>query len=134
MGHYVSVRGWLEVDAAVLPRVKQLVQAFPSCAGESVLTPEQVRLYAQGWVLGADSHNWTTYCFYGADLRREALPCLLVQLRTLAQVVAEADARPGSGTPRYDGVFFVDDDEGELSVVWYVKSGEVIETTPTPVP
>ena len=30
MGHYVSVRGWIEVDTEKLPRVKHLLQEFPN--------------------------------------------------------------------------------------------------------
>ena len=30
MGHYVSVRGWIEVDPEKLARVKHLLQEFPT--------------------------------------------------------------------------------------------------------
>ena len=44
MGHYVSVRGWIEVEPEKLARVKHLLLEFPNTSGEGVLTPEQVRL------------------------------------------------------------------------------------------
>lgn len=133
MGHYVSVRGWIEVGADILPRIKQLVQEFPHTSGDGVLTPEQVRLYAQGWVVAEDGPNWTRYCFYGADIRREGLACLHTQIRVIAKMLMEDEERQGDVASRYDGVFFVDDDEGETSLIWYVKDGEVTEKTHTPV-
>jgi hypothetical protein len=132
MGHYVAVRGWIEVEAERLPCVKQLLQEFSSTAGEGVLTPEQVRLYAQGWVLAEDSPNWTKYCFYGADIRREGLAWLLAQVRMMARALRDDDAPQGDVVRRYNGVFFIDDDEGEMSVVWYIKEGEVIEHDQSP--
>ena len=129
MGHYVSVRGWIEVDTEKLPRVKHLLQEFPNTSGEGVLTPEQVRLYAQGWVLAEDSPNWTKYCFYGADIRREALAWLLAQVRVLAQTLHDGDELRGDAVQRYDGMLFIDDDEGDLSLVWYLKDGAVMERT-----
>ncbi|MBM3224787.1 MAG: hypothetical protein FJZ47_13415 [Candidatus Tectomicrobia bacterium] len=127
MGHYVSVRGWIEIDPEKLPYVRHLLQEFPNASGENVLTPEQVRLYAQGWVLAEDSPNWTKYCFYGADIRREALAWLLAQVRMLAQTLHEGDEIGGDTAQRYDGMFCIDDDEGELSLVWYLKNGAVKE-------
>jgi hypothetical protein len=129
MGRYVSVRGWIEVDVDTLPRVKQLVQEFPNTPGDEILTPEQVRLYAQGWVIAEDGPNWTKYCFYGADIRQESLAYLLTQIRAIAQAVVEADERQREVAGRYQGVFFVDDDEDEISLVWYIKDGEIIEKT-----
>src|SRR5881397_1026678 len=88
-----------------LARVKHLLQEFPNASGEGVLTPEQVRLYAQGWVLAEDSPNWTKYCFYGADIRREALAWLLAQVRVLAQTpmmaMSRAARRPSAATGCY---------------------------------
>ena len=129
MGHYVSVRGWIEVDPEKLPRVKYLLQEFPNTSGEGVLTPEQVRLYAQGWVLTEDSPNWTKYCFYGADIRREALSWLLEQVRVLAQALHDGDEPCGEAVQRCDGMLCIDDDEGDLSLVWYLKDGAVLERT-----
>jgi hypothetical protein len=93
------------------------------------LTPEQVRLYAQGWVLAEDSPNWTKYCFYGANIRREALAWLLAQVRVLAQTIHDEDEPRGDALQRYDGMLFIDDDEGDLSLVWYLKDGAVLERT-----
>lgn len=132
MGHYVAVRGWIEVDVERLPRIKQLVQEFPKASGEGVLTPEQVRLYAQGWVLAEDGPNWTKYCFYGADIRREGLAWLLTQVRVIAQALHDEEEQPDEVVRRYDGVFFIDDDEGEMSLAWYIKDGEVLEHTQSP--
>ena len=129
MGHYVSVRGWIEVDPEKLARVKHLLQEFPNTSGEGVLTPEQVRLYAQGWVLAEDSPNWTKYCFYGADIRREALAWLLAQVRVLAQTLHDGDEPCSEAAQRCDGMLCVDDDEGDLSLVWYLKEGVVLERT-----
>lgn len=112
MGHYVSVRGWIEVDPERLPRVRHLLQEFSNTSGENVLTPEQVRLYTQGWVLAEDSPNWTKYCFYGADIRWEALGWLLAQVRVLAQTLHDGDEMDGDTAQRYDGMFCVDDEEG----------------------
>ena len=129
MGQYVSVRGWIEVDPEKLPHVKHLLQEFLNFPGEGILTPEQVRLYAQGWVLAEDSPNWTKYCFYGADIRREALGWLLAQVRVLAQTLYDEDELHGDAVQRYDGILCIDDDEGDLSLVWYLKNGAVLERT-----
>jgi hypothetical protein len=66
-----------------------LLQEFPNAPGEGILAPEQVRLYAQGWGLAEDSPNWTRYCFYGGDIRREALASLLAQVCVLAQALQD---------------------------------------------
>ena len=51
----------------------------------------------------------------------------LAQIRRIGQALIEQEEQPGEVASRYNGVFFVDDDEGDMSLVWYVKDGEIIE-------
>jgi hypothetical protein len=50
-------------------------------------------------------------------------------VRVLAQTLYDEDELHGDVVQRYDGMLFIDDDEGDLSLVWYLKDGAVLERT-----
>ncbi|MBB4795980.1 hypothetical protein [Streptomyces nodosus] len=61
MGVYVSVRGWLECDETQLAAAQEIISSH---------TDEH---YSSGWTTPRQRVNWTSYLFYGADIRESAL-------------------------------------------------------------
>ena len=135
MAHYVSVRGWIECDTAFLPRVKQLIKDFATRPGNGKVTSEQARLYSQGWIVSENAPNWTKYCFYGADIRLDALDFLRAQVQEIAEVLVSDDQDNPLGPDKsWMGIFYIDDDEGEISLMWYIKEGSITEKVRDPWP
>ncbi|EYT80832.1 hypothetical protein CF54_23125 [Streptomyces sp. Tu 6176] len=104
---YVSVRGWLECDGSQLAAVKEII------AGN---TDEH---YSGGWGFPVRRFNWTSYVFYGGDVREESVSWLLDQLTEMAALPAEHD-----DFPKVQGLFMLTH-EVEGLVEWQVRDGGV---------
>ncbi|MFD8608352.1 MULTISPECIES: hypothetical protein [unclassified Streptomyces] len=68
MAVYVSVRGWLECDHSQLAAVKEIIASDTDdhCSG--------------GWGFPVQPFNWTSYVFYGGDVREGSVSRLLGRL------------------------------------------------------
>lgn len=70
MGHYISIRGWLECPESQIQKVKGIITSFVEKAEACGLTKDGAEMYNKGWQI-PDSHiNWTYCMFYAADSRQ----------------------------------------------------------------
>ncbi len=125
MGHFTSIRGWLELDEDMVPQVQKLVEAAASNTAISTTEQKAIQLYAQGWVFPTRHVNWTRYVFYGADVRTQHIGLLKDQLKAVSELVStlgnEFEDHP-------TGLFYVDDEDGATSLCWEIGDGQFRET------
>lgn len=95
VGVFIRVRGWLECDARRAEKVREIV-----------LRSENDHYYSTGWTFPEGVRSWTSYVFYGHDIREAALPWFIGLLRDIAPVQAS-------------------DDEDDLIVGYFLASHEV---------
>jgi len=107
MGTYVSVRGWLECDD------EQRVSI------QSIIESHEGGHYSHGWGGPRRHFNWTSYVFYGGDIRESGVPSLLGQLEEIAAIPASDE----------DGDFvrglFLASHEVDGMSEWQVRGGRV---------
>ncbi|MFE3431137.1 hypothetical protein [Streptomyces sp. NPDC059171] len=108
MGVYVAVRGWLECDEKQLATVQEIISSHADDH------------YSSGWSTPRQQVNWTSYIFYGADIRESALDWLMNQIREIARVPASDD----------DGDLirglFLASHEVDGTTEWQVRDGELV--------
>ncbi|TXS81182.1 hypothetical protein EAO69_00460 [Streptomyces sp. me109] len=109
MGVFVRIRGWLECDHRQLAQVKEIVAAE---------NPD--RTYCGGWGFPARQYNWTSWVFFGADMREQAVDCFLEQLRLVAAIPASDD-----DNDLVIGLFLVSHEITGISE-WQVRDGAVV--------
>ncbi|MFF1919146.1 hypothetical protein ACFVW8_01020 [Streptomyces sp. NPDC058221] len=114
MSRFCNVRGYLDCDFGDLDQIRQLVDGYTGRGGEFGLSEEIVQLYSMGWLYQQVEINWVAHAFFGASVNRGGLGLIRDQLENIARIVADVE-----------GVFFVDDDEGEQSEGWRVAGGQV---------
>ncbi|WP_406263768.1 hypothetical protein OH779_12275 [Actinacidiphila glaucinigra] len=107
MGVYVSIRGWLECDERQLAAVRR------------VIADHSDGHYSDGWGFPARHFNWTSYVFYGGDVRVSAVDWFMDQLRAMAAIPASDE--DGDGVR---GLFVVSS-EVAAQVEWQVRDGSV---------
>ncbi|WP_326577012.1 hypothetical protein OG539_12905 [Actinacidiphila glaucinigra] len=112
MGVHVSIRGWLECDEQQLAAVRQ------------VIADHSDGHYSDGWGFPARHLNWTSYVFYGGDVRASAVDWFMDQLRAMAAIRASDE-----DGERVRGLF-VASSEVAGQVEWQVRGGSVT-TRPT---
>ncbi|SHF37559.1 hypothetical protein [Streptoalloteichus hindustanus] len=96
MGRYVAVRGWLECDDRQLERIREIVA-----------DPHDDRNGA-GWAFPDVPYGWTSYAFFGADVRAEDIGRFLDQLRAIAALPASLPDDGEDGADPEDGAGFED--------------------------
>jgi hypothetical protein len=107
MGIYVSVRGWLECDKQQLAHVKEIISMHDDA------------FYSGGWGFPTRPFNWTSFVFYGGEIRDSEVDWLLDQLREIARIPASDED--------HDEVrgFFVASHDTEGSSEWRVQDATV---------
>ncbi len=124
MGHFTSIRGWLEVNEEMVVQVKAVIQETAQREGISSEETEYLKFYNRGWVFPTDHINWTWFIFYGADIRSQHVDLLKAQITTIAGKVSTAD-QEFHDFPA--GLFHVDDEDGTLALRWELKDGHLQE-------
>jgi hypothetical protein len=110
VGVYVSVRGWLECDEKQLEAIQSIIDSHDDDR------------YTGGWGLPRRPFNWTSYVFYGGDIREQALDWLLDQLRDIARIPAsDAD------DDLVCGLFLATHEVDGMSE-WQIRDGQVLIT------
>ncbi|MFF7144653.1 hypothetical protein ACFZB5_26110 [Streptomyces nodosus] len=111
MGVFVSVRGWLECDETQLAAVQEIISSH---------TDDH---YSSGWTTPRQQVNWTSYLFYGADIRESALDWFMDQLREIARIPASDD----------DGDLvrglFLASHEVDGTTEWQVREGRLVASS-----
>ncbi len=130
MGHFVSIRGWLEIDKPMQSKVVDLVNHFSERAPDLGVTQEIGKLYLKGWVFPESYINWTKYIFYGADIRTSGLKYLKEHFRAIAEGVWSMDEEIKDYVKGY---IFLEDEDGEPLLFWKLEEGKLIENTQNPI-
>ena len=77
MGHYCSIKGWLETSFDVLPALQQQIQTYWLDATVTEPTLERREMYFQAWRFAQQhSSNWSAYTFLGLDFQQQYLDWL----------------------------------------------------------
>ena len=121
MGHYVSIRGWMDCPDDQLPEIKNIIRSYEGRAADYGLTKEGAEMYNLGWIIPEEHINWTHYIFYGADIRIQYLDFIGDQIRELAEKIYEIDE---PYTDRMNGRFDIDDEMEELKFIWQIIEGD----------
>ncbi|WP_217560327.1 hypothetical protein [Paenibacillus sp. GbtcB18] len=116
MGKYISIRGWFECEEHDVSKVKEICREFTKNYSDTELNYNTRKLYQSGWVFPENQVNWTTYIFYGADIREYHLDFIKQQISKIAII------------PEITGYFLIDDHEGEKKICWQVFDGHFVET------
>lgn len=119
MGRYVSIRGWIECDDEDVQKIKSIVEEYKTKEEwiKKRLDRDKLTLYQNAWrfPLSENSFNWTTYIFYGADIRSEYLDYIREQLELIAKLNNENE-----------GFFMCRDEEADENDEWIIKNGRII--------
>jgi len=138
MGHFVSIRGWLELNDGMVPLVREIINDIAKTTALSKMPIDVAEFYNRGWVFPSDKINWTSYVFYGANIRLDHLEYLKTQLKLIAERVKRKDdifielfkdsVSDEKNLLDYPtGLFYVDYEDREIFLRWEISKGEFIE-------
>ena len=118
MGHYCSIKGWLETGFDVLPELQQQLQHYWLDSTVTEPTLERREMYFQAWRFAEVSSNWSAYTFLGLDLQQQYLDWLKTGMQhRLAQPMALI------------GYFEISDEEDEEHImVWHLRDGVLTQS------
>ena len=118
MGHYCSIKGWLETSFDVLPALQQQIQTYWLDATVTEPTLERREMYFQAWRFAQLSSNWSAYTFLGLDFQQQYLDWLKTGMQQLLmQPLAVI------------GYFEISDEEDDESLtVWHMRDGAFTES------
>ncbi len=116
MSRFISIRGWLETQFELVPQFELTVHAFDKKYSNYMLDENQSILYQKGWQFPVQAINWTSYIFYGADVKEIGEQYIKDQIMEMLKI--------SDGTR---GLFYFDDDEGDLSAAWKIFDSKITE-------
>ena len=119
MGHYISIRGWLECPESQIQKVKGIITSFVEKAEDYGLTKDGAEMYNKGWQIPDGHINWTYYMFYGADIRIQQLDYIRDQIIALTDNIYEVD---GEYMDYIEGIFDLEDDEEAVFLTWKTRN------------
>jgi hypothetical protein len=114
MARYFDARGHLSCDFEQIPEIRSIVDSVGSGSEWWQREPNRLELYRSGWLYQAKPINWIGHVFYGASVQFDGVDLLKDCLRMIALRF-----------PDITGVFFVDDEEGEIHEVVRVADSMV---------
>ncbi|WP_367129344.1 hypothetical protein [Saccharothrix sp. HUAS TT1] len=117
MSRYANIRGFLDCDWEDFAVIRKIVAEVAAQHRDRVFSEEVLADYCSGWVFQPKVVNWVAHAFYGGSVKLVNEDLLLDQLRGIAAAL-----------PEIEGVFYVDDDEGEKRLLWTVHNGTVVES------
>ncbi|WP_405730320.1 hypothetical protein OG607_30385 [Streptomyces sp. NBC_01537] len=103
----MAIRGWLECDREQLAAVKAIIESHDDDR------------YSGGWGFPARPFNWTSYAFYGGDIREACVPWLFDQLVAIAGLPASDE-----DGDRVQGLFMATHEMTGLAE-WQIRDGAV---------
>jgi len=116
MSKFILIRGWLDCSYEDVGPIRDIVEEHWSTALDYGLSADSATLYSTGWMFPASPINWISVVSFGADVDQRATPFLYDALVKIAKAY-----------PDVDGVFHLDDEEGENPRKWTVCGGKVEE-------
>ena len=112
MAKYLSLRGWIECDEQDLEKIKKKLIESQESIEKYPVDFEQANLYCKGWRFPKDNVGWSSYVFYGADIKNYALGYIISQFESITDMDDEIV-----------GYLFISDDEGEERKVLKFNKG-----------
>lgn len=105
----VRVRGWLECDARQMDEIRRIV-----------LADANADYYSDGWALPSGVRSWTSYAFFGHDIRATSLPWFIDLIGQIARVPASDE-----DNDLVVGYFLLTHDVDGTSEI-FVRDGELL--------
>jgi hypothetical protein len=121
MSHFTSVRGWVQIFSDTTDDVMKIISDFNEHASNYGVSRENADLYMGGWIAREKQINWSSYLFYGADVRTETVPFFENLLREIAKKAIHK-VNDEVFYPR--GVFHLDDEDNQQTVIWRISGGQ----------
>jgi len=120
MARYVSIRGWLETRFEDVSKIKNIVDNYTKNCDKYKIEKHIAILCNSGWHFPEKPLNWTSYVFYGADIRLIYLDYIEAQLLEILGSVSDEE--------EIDGIFYLDiEEEEEKPLVWIIKDKIIIK-------
>jgi hypothetical protein len=116
MGNFIHIRGWLETEFELVPKFKEIVQRFNNDYSRYLLIDWQAKLYQKGWHFPSHPINYTSYIFYGADVKYLGEDYIKDQIIAMVQLFDETN-----------GLFYFNDDEGDYPIAWKIFDSKITE-------
>lgn len=113
MARYISIRGWLECDHQLVEKIRMIITNYAETRkGDNY---ETYKLYNQGWTFQNNIINWSSYIFYGADIKEYYLEFIRNEILCILELDEDIE-----------GSFFIDYEEGERER-WDIINKKIIE-------
>lgn len=106
MGYFFSLRGWLETDEEERDIVIETLQSMIDSEDDVS------KLYLKGWCWCNVIINWTSYIFYGADVRPEGLDQMEDTLARLLKLC-----------PELRGYFHAQGEDSQYNYIYKLSNG-----------
>ena len=118
MGRYVTVVGWFECAFDDVKMIKKTINETIESASEFGVDKEIASFYLKGWRIPDEQINWTSFVFFGADIKSEALPYIENQLLMISKLNIEIS-----------GSFFLRSEDNDfdknIEERWIVQKGHI---------
>ena len=118
MSRFVSIRGWIETYFEMSGEFESVVNSYELKYQKYFLKQEQVNLYQKGWKFPDQCINGISYIFYGATIKLEAEEYIKDQILDMLRL--------DDGDKDIQGLFYINDDEGEYSIIWEIIDSQII--------
>lgn len=116
MAKYVSVKGWIECEDSQLERIQKTISSYETRTSmEEIFDNESMKFYNKGWCYPKEIINWTSYIFYGADIKEYYLGFIQDEIKEILKENIEID-----------GMFFFCNEEGEMKY-WRIMNSKIME-------
>ena len=116
MSKYVSIKGWLECEHSQLEEIHKIISDYGfKKEFESIVGYESMALYNKGWCNRKEIINWTSYIFYGADVKDYCAYFIQSEIREILSKCSEIE-----------GMFFFQHEEGEMKC-WKITNSQIRE-------
>lgn len=116
MAKYVSVKGWLECEHSQVEGIKKIISDYEVRTDlGNIFSYESMKLYNKGWCYQEEIINWTSYIFFGADVKEYYLEFIQEEIKEILRKNIEIE-----------GMFFFDYEEGEISY-WEITNSRINE-------
>lgn len=114
MSKYVLIRGWIECTFDQIAEIRRVVSAAAEHAKLEGGAPDLVDSCMRGWSYPEAPINWISLVLFGAQVNRVAVPFVRTMMEEVSKIGGEVE-----------GLFYVDDDEGDESLRWDISAGRI---------
>lgn len=116
MARYSLVRGWIECEYEDVKAIRGAANAFWRSHDRYNIDAGSANLYWKGWYFPESPLNWTSFVFFGANVRSAAVPFIRDSLIEIVNLRLDVE-----------GLFYVDGDEGEGPRIWKIGDQCLLE-------